>query len=239
MSWSFGSTTVRARDYLRQAFPTGPAITTSSIVTGLVFVFAYKFVPNVTDPLTSAFQGTFDLGTDLPALVVKVLAAAVLGFLVFLVGLTAQSRYGGGGLAARIEDLLASVPGAGPVYRSIDEISELLLEGNTDSFNEVELVEYPDEGSYTRAVLTADTPEVVRDATGHGEMVTVCTPMAPNPLMGGYVVHVSEDRVYDVDMTVEEAIQSIVSSCVTVNDPDATDADWLSEAGETAGGEHI
>jgi uncharacterized membrane protein len=169
--------------------------------------------------------------------VVQTLTAAVLGLLILLVGLTAESRYGGGGLATRVEDLLASVPGVGSIYRSIDEISELLLESDTDSFKEVKLVEYPDEGSYTLAFLTAETPEVVREATGHGEMVTLFMPMAPNPVMGGYVVHVSEDRVYDVNMTVEEGIQSIVSSGVAVNDPDGTDAEPLSDTGETAGGE--
>jgi len=32
--------------------------------------------------------------------------------------------------------------------------------------------------------------------------------------MGGYVLHVAADRVYDVEMTVEEGIQSIVTSGV-------------------------
>jgi uncharacterized membrane protein len=239
MSGSSGSSTGRARDYLRQAFLTGLAITIPSIVTIVVLVFAYNFISNIIDPLTLAFQDTFDLGNDLPAIVVQIIAAAVLGFLILFVGLTAESRYGGGGLATRVEDLLASIPGVGSIYRSIDEISELLLESDTDSFKEVKLVEYPDEGSYTLAFLTADTPEVVREATGHGEMVTLFMPMAPNPVMGGYVVHVSEDRVYDVNMTVEEGIQSIVSSGVAVNDPDGTDTEPLSEAGETAGGELI
>ena len=36
--------------------------------------------------------------------------------------------------------------------------------------------------------------------------------------MGGYVVHVPQDRVYDVDMTVEEGIRSIVTSGVATGD---------------------
>jgi uncharacterized membrane protein len=38
--------------------------------------------------------------------------------------------------------------------------------------------------------------------------------MAPNPVMGGYVLHVAEEHVYDVDLTVEEGIQAIVTSGV-------------------------
>jgi hypothetical protein len=93
-------------------------------------------------------------------------------------------------------------------------MSGLLLDSDTDSFQEVKLVEFPVEGSYAFAFLTADTPPVVEEATGHEGMVTLFVPMAPNPVMGGYVLHVSPDRVVDVDLTVEEGIQAIVTSGV-------------------------
>ncbi len=38
--------------------------------------------------------------------------------------------------------------------------------------------------------------------------------------MGWFVLHLPEKRVHDIDMTVEEGIQSIVSSGVVINDPD-------------------
>ena len=47
-------------------------------------------------------------------------------------------------------------------------------------------------------------------------MTTLFMPMAPNPVMGGFVLHVENDHVYDIDISVEEGIQSIVSSGVTV-----------------------
>jgi uncharacterized membrane protein len=229
-----------AQAYLKQAFFTGLAITIPAIVTLLVLVFAFDFVSGLLKPLTDVAQQALGLGRDLPTTVVQVLAGVLLGVVIMLVGLTAESRYGGGGLARRVEDLLTSIPGIGSVYQSINEISELLLESDTESFKEVKLIEYPDDGSYTLGFLTADTPEAVRQATGHGEMVTLFMPMAPNPVMGGFVVHVSADRVHDVDMTVEEGIQSIVSSGVAVEDPDeGQEVEPLSNAGETAGGELI
>jgi hypothetical protein len=51
-------------------------------------------------------------------------------------------------------------------------------------------------------------------------MVTLFMPMAPNPVMGGFVIHVSRDRVVDVDLTVEEGIRSIVTSGVAIGDED-------------------
>ena len=97
-------------------------------------------------------------------------------------------------------------------------MSKILLSRDTDSFKEVKLVEYPREGSYTIAFLTAEPGEAVRSATSHQEMVSLFLPMAPNPFMGGFVIHVAADRVYDVDMTVEEGIQAIVSSGVAVDE---------------------
>jgi uncharacterized membrane protein len=49
-------------------------------------------------------------------------------------------------------------------------------------------------------------------------MVTLFMPMAPNPVMGGHVVHVPTSRVYDIDMTVEEGLRSIVTSGVATGD---------------------
>ncbi len=46
-------------------------------------------------------------------------------------------------------------------------------------------------------------------------MMTLFMPMAPNPVMGGFVIHVDRERVFDIDISVEEGIQSIVTSGVT------------------------
>jgi uncharacterized membrane protein len=47
------------------------------------------------------------------------------------------------------------------------------------------------------------------------DMITVFIPMAPNP-MGGFLIHVPTDRVYDVDLTVEEGVQTVMSTGVTL-----------------------
>jgi uncharacterized membrane protein len=48
-------------------------------------------------------------------------------------------------------------------------------------------------------------------------MVTVFLPMAPNPVTGGHVLHVSEDRIHDIDISVEEGIHIILTSGVVSN----------------------
>jgi uncharacterized membrane protein len=99
---------------------------------------------------------------------------------------------------------------------------EVLLDSGTESFQEVVLVEYPVEDSYCVAFVTAETPPNICEATanvGPG-MTTVYLPMAPNPVMGGFVVHISNEKVYEVDMTVEEGVQSVVTSGIAVGETD-------------------
>jgi uncharacterized membrane protein len=64
-------------------------------------------------------------------------------------------------------------------------------------------------------------------------MTTLYLPMAPNPVMGGHVIHVPIERVCDVDMSVEEGVQSIVTSGVAVDETeDAAVADSVGTATE-------
>jgi uncharacterized membrane protein len=201
------------RDFLRQAFLTGAAVTLPLLVTLFVLGVVVDFVSTQLQPVVGLF--TSATGVD-PAseLTATLLTLLVLLSLVFLVGVAAERHPGPSGVGAVFDTLVSRIPGVGSLYRSIDEMSGLLLDSDTDSFQEVKLVEFPVQGSYALGFLTADTPDVVADGTGHEEMVTVFVPMAPNPVMGGYVLHVDEQRVVDVDMTVEEGIQSIVTSGV-------------------------
>jgi len=52
-------------------------------------------------------------------------------------------------------------------------------------------------------------------------MVTLFVPLAPNPVMGGFLIHASRDRIFDVDMTVEEAARALVTSGIAAGDADA------------------
>lgn len=54
------------------------------------------------------------------------------------------------------------------------------------------------------------------------EMVTLSLPIAPTPVVGGHVVHVSADRGFDVNPSVEEGVQSIPSSGVVIEKMDDT-----------------
>jgi uncharacterized membrane protein len=206
----------RVRTRLRDAMVTGIAITIPVIVTVIVLGFVVNFISNTLNPVVDVVDTAF--GSSPPDPAVKVLAAVTLVLTILAVGLVAQRSPSERSVENSFDQMMARIPGIGSVYTSFNEMSELLLDSDTESFQEVKLVEYPDEGSYTVAFLTADTPARIEHATGHDEMQTLFLPMAPNPVMGGFVIHVSEDRIIDVDMTVQEGIRSIVTSGVAVED---------------------
>ena len=205
------------REFARRAFVTGTAVTMPVIVTLIVIGFVVNFVSTQLDPVVGFVTSTLGSEPASPA-VLKLVAILTLVGLIFLTGVAAEFRSETSSLSVFFDAMVARIPGVGSLYSSLDEMSSLLLDSDTDSFREVKLVEFPVEGSYSIAFQTAETPDIVREATDTAEMVTVFLPMAPNPVMGGYVLHVAEDRVYDVDMTVEEGIQSIVSSGVATGE---------------------
>lgn len=207
------------REVLRESLVTGAAIILPLAVTLLVLSFVVNFLSNALSPISSTAV------TNLPfnnALIVQAITVVLLVVVMLVVGFVAEYTESGNSVGDRFDGFMESIPGIGSVYTSFNEMSELLLDSDTESFQDVKLVQYPVEGSYTVAFKTADTPATLESDTGHDEMITLFMPMAPNPVMGGFVIHVSTDRVVDTEMTVEEGIRSIVTSGVAIGDTSPT-----------------
>jgi uncharacterized membrane protein len=221
-----GQRGVRGR--LRTWMISGLAITVPVLVTLFVFNFAMNLLLNSVGPLAELLRMVGVGGGYAP----DVAALVTLLAFIFLVGFATENSRLSRRLEKEVTNALSSVPGIGAVYSSFDEMSQLLLDKDTQSFREVKLVEYPVEGSYCVAFVTAETSQNIRDATGNPEMTTLYLPMAPNPVMGGFVIHVHDEKVYDVDMSVEEGIRSVVTSGVAVNTADEASVEDLPPGAE-------
>ena len=204
---------VGADQYLRQSLLTGTAIVLPVLITAFVFLIVVDFLSGVLNPLAIPIQQAIG---DTSPLVPRLIAAVVLFVTILVVGGITESRVGGNRLKRGLDSTIERIPGIRSIYGPLEQISTMLVEGDAQNFQEVVLVEYPKEGSYSVAFQTATPPEVIETATGDEEMLTVFMPMGPNPFMGGFIMHLSEDEVYDVDLTVEEGISSIVSFGVAV-----------------------
>jgi len=217
------------RQRLREGLIRGIVLTIPLLLTLVILGFVANFVFSRLDPIVNVIEDV--LQTSIPTYVVQFGVLLGLVGLILLVGLVSREWSRSDQVEGAFYDLVASIPGIGPIYSSFNEMSELLLDSKSQSFQDVKLVEYPTQGSYAIAFTTADTPEYIEDATGHEEMVTLFMPMAPNPVMGGFVVSVDRERVVDIDIPVQEGIQAIVTSGVGLgsrSDPPA-DGETLSE----------
>jgi len=242
-------------DRTQQTLLTGIAITIPVIVTLYVLTVALDFVSGALDPFIALLRwagiieefervrfigflievGVYpyvvDFFTELVALLVLFLIVAGAGTL-------GRNRYG-----ERLIDLfdlaITSIPGVGTVYKSFRRMGDVMLDEGGENFQDIKLVQCFEEDVYVIGFVTSDSPVTVENATGHEEMVSMFLPLAPNPVTGGLLTYIPVEDVYDVDMTVEEGVRSILTSGVaTGQEADAstqltmddlrrvTDLDW-------------
>lgn len=204
------------RQDLRQTMLSGLALTVPFFVTILILVWMVNVVSNVLNPLVTFLGGLGPLG-GVGTVTVQLIALGLIVGVVLVVGVAAQHGPSSS-LARRVEAVMEDIPGVGSIYTSVDRMSEVLLEGDTESFREVKLVEFPREGNFVLAFLTADAPPEIEAAAGHPDMLTVFVPLAPNPVMGGHLVNLPRDRIHHVDLTVEEGMQAIMTTGMAIDE---------------------
>lgn len=202
---------------VKRTMLTGAAITIPLVITLLVVAFVVNFVSGLMDPIVGVLRGIGVTGRE-QAVVVKFIALLALVAVTFAIGFVAERWPGDGTLGTSFDAAMERIPGVGSVYTSVNRMSDVLLDSDTRSFQEVKLVEFPHRETYAIGFLTSEAAGPVEDAAGHAEMQTVFVPLAPNPFMGGHLVAVPTHRVHDVDMTVEEGVQAIVTSGVAAGE---------------------
>lgn len=148
------------------------------------------------------------LGFRIPGL------GAVLALVVLVVTGMLVANLIGRRLVAFYESLVARIPLVRTVYGAVKRFSEMVLSDSNASFKKVLLIEYPRNGLYSLCFLTSEHPPEVESRTGR-EIVTVFLPTTPNPT-SGFMLFVPRDDVLELDMPVEEALQTIISLGVVV-----------------------
>lgn len=196
-----------AIEYARDAFIGGLAVVVPFVVTVIVLATIVQYIVTYLGVVAGAAPN------QEASPVMMGVAVAVLIAVVFLVGFLTQFRYGET-FIEYVDAMLAQVPGFGSIYDSFREMSDVMMESDQQSFRDVKLVEFPHEGAYTLGFLTAESAPSLKDAADEQGLVTLFLPLAPNPVMGGHLVHVPSERVMDVDMTVDEGVRTVVTSGV-------------------------
>ena len=148
------------------------------------------------------------LGVHIPGLGI-ILTLAVVG----LTGLLMRNVFGQH-LLQYWEGVLLRIPFVNSIYKGVKQVSDSLLTGSGNTFRQVLLVRYPHPQAWSLAFQTSVPGEVIDQFAE--EYVAVFIPTTPSPVNGFYFFVRKADTI-ELDMTVDEALRSIVSMGVAAD----------------------
>jgi len=172
-------------------------------VTLLILNFLIELMDKVFNLLPSKYQPDNLLGFHIPGL----------GLLFTLLVLFFTGMFVTNFLGVKLVNLWDRIVGRIPVVRSIykgvKKVLETVISPQGQAFRKVLLVEYPRKGLWSIAFQTGQGNEEINDKTG-SDMVTIFIPTTPNPT-SGFLMMVPKKQVYELEMSVEEALKFVIS----------------------------
>jgi uncharacterized membrane protein len=127
----------------------------------------------------------------------------------------------------KFEFVMARVPLVRNVYSTVKQVTDFVLSDREVEFKRVVALEYPRAGSWTIGFVTGEG--MLECAVEVGEqMLTVLIPTSPVPA-GGFTIMVPKSHVVDLDMTVDQALQFVVSCGVLTPPSQRTTPERLEE----------
>ncbi|MEM1225213.1 MAG: DUF502 domain-containing protein [Planctomycetota bacterium] len=106
------------------------------------------------------------------------------------------------------------IPIVNKVYGSVKQITDFAFDDRPIEFNRVVAIQYPRQGIWSLGFVTGNSMREISEAAGE-PMLSVLMPTSPMP-MTGFTVTIRRSEAIDLDLTVDEAIQFVVSCGVVV-----------------------
>jgi len=120
----------------------------------------------------------------------------------------------GRGLWSLVEATIARVPLVRNVYSAVKQVSDFVLSERELEYSRVVAIEYPRKGIWSLGLVTGDGLDDIEDAAGE-PVLTVMIPTSPM-LMAGFTVNILKSEALDLNITVDQAVQFIVSCGVVL-----------------------
>ena len=180
--------------HLRRVMTAGLIIVVPLAITFWVLRIVFNLMDGFLGPVIEE-----RIGRDVPG--IGIVAMLIL---VYLVGQLWELSNLGKRMIEGIQNWLLSIPIVGAVYNPARRLIDSFTGTSESGFKRVVLIEYPKAGTWMIGFLTATT------MTTDGEMGVVYVPTAPTP-NSGWVGVVPIEKVYNVDMTVRQAMSMVLS----------------------------
>ena len=191
---------------IRNYFLTGLIVAGPVAVTLWLVWWFVTWVDNWVRPfIPTAYKPETYLPVDVPGfgLVIAFVALTMLGFL--------TANLVGSRLISLGENVLSRMPIVRPIYRTAKQIFQTLFSGSGSSFRKVGLVEFPAPGMWSLVFLTQSPSEEISARLPQTEHVSAFMPCTPNPTTG-FFFYVPRHDVVELDITVEQAMQLLMSA---------------------------
>jgi uncharacterized membrane protein len=195
---------------LQTNFITGLAVMLPAMISIAVVVWLFGTVSNITDKLLFAVprDWKFVNGINGDIYWYWSLAALLLALaLICFVGQIAR-HYLGKRLIATMDSVLLRVPFLNKIYGTVKQVKEAFA-GHESAFQQAVLVEFPRKGIYSLGFITGKQRNEVQFKTPQ-PVWSVFVPTTPNPTTG-FLIFVADSEIVRLDMSVADAIKSIIS----------------------------
>ena len=151
------------------------------------------------------FGSTFTLSTL--AVLITVLA-------IYFIGRLVRIRLGEYLVTKFENDILGRLPIISNVYGSVKQVTDFIFTERKVEYNRVVALEYPRRGIWSLGFVTGDGMAQAVAAAGE-PLVNVLVPTSPMPVTG-YTMSVPRSAVIDLDISLDQAFQFVISCGVLV-----------------------
>ena len=145
---------------------------------------------------------------------------------VFLLVLYLLGRFLAAGMGRfflmQIERIINRLPLIRHVYSSVKQVTDFLFSEREIEYTRVVAVEYPRKGIWSIALVTGESLLDIRSAANE-PVLSLLVPTSPMPVTG-FTVTVKKSETIDLNITIDQAFQFIVSCGVVVPPPQLAQA---------------
>ena len=190
------------RQHLRNYLIAGFLIVLPVAVTAYALLALFRFLDSLLGPILRFF------GIRIPGL------GLVSGILLMLGAGFLASNVLGRRLVGAFDRLMLRIPFARTIYAATKQFSDTVFQQNRAAFKEAVLVEWPRAGLYSVGFVTGETRGEAQAKTAE-RVLNVFIVTTPNPTTG-FLCLVPESQVIPLDMSVEDALQLIITGGAVV-----------------------
>lgn len=131
----------------------------------------------------------------------------------------------------QLERIIHRLPLVRNVYASVKQVTDFMITDPDIEYARVVAVQYPRKGIWTVAFVTGESMLEIRDAASE-PVLSVLVPTSPMPFTG-FTITVKKSETVDLDISIEQAFQFIISCGVVVPPQQIADAAAKQAAGRS------